>query len=52
VNDVENPWVKDGENPHSVVVRQKAQYSLGKSKVVTERSDSVTTPIVSLAFVW
>ena len=27
----------------SVVVRQKAQYSLGKSKVVTERSDSVTT---------
>jgi hypothetical protein len=26
-------------------------YSLGKSKVVTERSDSVTTQIVSLVFV-
>jgi hypothetical protein len=30
---------------------EKVQYSLGKSKVVTERSDSVTTQIVSLAFV-
>jgi hypothetical protein len=31
----------------SVVVRQKAQYSLCKSKVVTERSDSVIIQIVS-----
>ena len=35
-----SPWI-----PH------KAQYSQGKRKVVTERSDSVTIQIVSLAFV-